>query len=83
MNEATADSLYAELRVRGEVRVGHHLAHLLPGVRYRAKRDGLTYRQQTTRHQSGRASMWLDRQSSVVFWLEDERGWIYRPDGMP
>lgn len=81
MNE-TADTLYAELRKRGQMSVGYHLFHLLPGVRYRAKRDGLRYRQMTRMlgRRSHRLNMWNERQREATFWLEDETGMIYKPD---
>lgn len=82
MTEPNADSLYADLRKQGEITVGYHLMHLLPGVRYRARRDGLKYRQLTKQHGGTRArvNMWNRRQRSTTFWLEDDNGHVYRPD---
>lgn len=68
----SAESLYRQLRKEGQVTVGEHLEHLVAGVRYRAKRDGLIFGSHTTR--LGQRGLVGWDQKSIALFIHDGQG---------
>lgn len=76
------DAMYADLRRRGQITVGHYEKHLIPRLRYRAKRDGLTLTSYTPQP-ARRRGPFIRQQMAAKVALIDERGWVYAPDAKP
>lgn len=74
-----ADSMYADLRRRGQITVGHYSKHLIPLLRYRAKRDGLKLAAFTPRP-ARRRGPFIGNQTPTSVTILDDAGHVYAPD---